>query len=324
MKKFLLILLINFSLFYTDGFCQSVISVSGDTVKIDKGKKDGVKIGMEAYVEMERFASNKLVKLKIARIEVKEVYEKTAVRKVVEKTKDVEKGMRVVFKEEIVPEEEVVPKIEVPKKEEKEPTDPVEILSLAEKALKEDNLDLAEKYYKKLDEIVPGNPDTKEGLRKINERREEIRRERERREEEARKEKERKAKIKVVDNLIKLGDIAYSKGDCKKVIEYYKKIVEMDPSYKNRKEKYEKCLKYLMPAIAIAAGGWHTVALKPDGTVVAWGVNDEGQCNVPSDLKNIIAIAAGAWHTVALRQDGTVVAWGGNASDQCNVPQELK
>ena len=54
----------------------------------------------------------------------------------------------------------------------------------------------------------------------------------------------------------------------------------------------------------------HTVALKGDGTVVAWGWNYYGQCNVPSGLNNVVAIAAGGWHTVALLRDGKVAVWG--------------
>ncbi len=68
----------------------------------------------------------------------------------------------------------------------------------------------------------------------------------------------------------------------------------------------------------IAAGGTHTVGLKTDGTVVAVGSNDKGQCNV-SKWSNIVSIAAGYNHTVGLRSDGTVVAVGNNSDGQCNV-----
>jgi hypothetical protein len=57
--------------------------------------------------------------------------------------------------------------------------------------------------------------------------------------------------------------------------------------------------------VAIAAGKSHTVALKDDGTVLAWGSNDEdedhGQTNIPAAaLNGALAIAAGGHHTVAL------------------------
>jgi alpha-tubulin suppressor-like RCC1 family protein/sugar lactone lactonase YvrE len=74
---------------------------------------------------------------------------------------------------------------------------------------------------------------------------------------------------------------------------------------------------------AIAAGNEHTVALKSDGTVVAWGENDSGACTVPADLSNVTAISSGAWHTVALKSDGTVVGWGQNNSGECSPPAGL-
>jgi alpha-tubulin suppressor-like RCC1 family protein len=63
----------------------------------------------------------------------------------------------------------------------------------------------------------------------------------------------------------------------------------------------------------------HGVALKKNGSLVAWGRNDEGQCEVP-DGNDFIAITAGAWHNLALKSDGSVIAWGWNEQGECNVP----
>jgi hypothetical protein len=68
----------------------------------------------------------------------------------------------------------------------------------------------------------------------------------------------------------------------------------------------------------LAAGGRHTVGILPDGTVVATGNNDEGQCNV-SGWTDIVHVAAGFSHTVGFKNDGTVVATGRNIEGQCNV-----
>ena len=70
--------------------------------------------------------------------------------------------------------------------------------------------------------------------------------------------------------------------------------------------------------VAISADGYRTVGLKKDGTVVAIGYNDDGQCNV-SGWKDIVAISAGYYHTVGLKKDGTVVAVGLNDYGQCDV-----
>jgi len=68
----------------------------------------------------------------------------------------------------------------------------------------------------------------------------------------------------------------------------------------------------------IAGGGRHTVGILPDGTVVATGNNDEGQCNV-SGWTDIVHVAAGFSHTVGLKNDNTVVATGRNIEGQCSV-----
>lgn len=70
--------------------------------------------------------------------------------------------------------------------------------------------------------------------------------------------------------------------------------------------------------VAVSAGDSHTVGLKADGTVVAVGSNNYGRCNV-SDWTNIAAVSAGSSHTVGLKDDGTVLAVGSNTYGQCNV-----
>ena len=68
----------------------------------------------------------------------------------------------------------------------------------------------------------------------------------------------------------------------------------------------------------LAAGGFHTVGIRSDGTVVATGNDDYGQRNIYS-WSNIVAVAAGDNHTVGLHSDGTVVATGSNKYGQCDV-----
>lgn len=87
--------------------------------------------------------------------------------------------------------------------------------------------------------------------------------------------------------------------------------------------------------VAVSAGGYHTVGLKSDGTVIATeceyhleliGLIDlpaaqnlsGAQCDV-EDWTDIIAISAGKVHTVGLKSDGTAVATGKNGNGQCGV-----
>jgi len=66
------------------------------------------------------------------------------------------------------------------------------------------------------------------------------------------------------------------------------------------------------------AADYHTVAVKEDGTVIATGYNNAGQCNVWHWF-DVVSVAAGSGFTVALRKNGTVVATGQNEFGQCNV-----
>ncbi len=69
---------------------------------------------------------------------------------------------------------------------------------------------------------------------------------------------------------------------------------------------------------ALAMGYSHAVGLRSDGTVVAAGRNNAGQCDV-NNWTDICYIAAGDYHTVGICSNGTVVAVGNNAFGQCNV-----
>ncbi len=73
-----------------------------------------------------------------------------------------------------------------------------------------------------------------------------------------------------------------------------------------------------LPHHRLAVGFYHTVGLKTDGTAIATGRNQEGQCGV-SDWSDLAAIDCGAYHTVGLKRDGTVVAAGRNTEGQCDV-----
>lgn len=73
--------------------------------------------------------------------------------------------------------------------------------------------------------------------------------------------------------------------------------------------------------IAIGAGARHSLALRKDGTVLAWGDNKDGQVGdgttvnrdrptVVPGVRSAVAIAAGAYFSVAILADGTAVEWG--------------
>jgi len=84
--------------------------------------------------------------------------------------------------------------------------------------------------------------------------------------------------------------------------------------YKERIEKQERLAekeqqKRIAAQNCISASNNHTFGLKTDGTVVAVGLDNIGQCNTGS-WRGIVAIAASDDYTVGLKADGTVVVVG--------------
>ena len=73
--------------------------------------------------------------------------------------------------------------------------------------------------------------------------------------------------------------------------------------------------------INISAGGNHSLAIKKNGTLWAWGQNDWGQLGIGSTIDQILPTqvgtrtnwktVSGGWqHSIALKTDGTLWAWG--------------
>jgi len=99
--------------------------------------------------------------------------------------------------------------------------------------------------------------------------------------------------------------------------------------------------------VQVAAGEAHSLVLFTDGTLAAWGRNDEGQLgtgNFSNSLvpvlvppagalagKTVTDIDAGRYHTIALCSDGTVACWGGgiygvlgnNGNDNSSIPVQV-
>ena len=73
--------------------------------------------------------------------------------------------------------------------------------------------------------------------------------------------------------------------------------------------------------VAIAGGGSHSLGLRNDGTVVAWGYNASGQTNVPAGLSNVVQVAGGGSFSWGLRDDGSAVGWGDHSQNE--IPGQL-
>ncbi|EEF24923.1 conserved hypothetical protein [Ricinus communis] len=77
----------------------------------------------------------------------------------------------------------------------------------------------------------------------------------------------------------------------------------------------------------VAAGGLHTLGVRKDGTLWAWGANSDGQLGDGSGIDHSAPtqvgldntwtyISAGANHSAALKADNSLWTWGRNTDGQ--------
>ena len=79
----------------------------------------------------------------------------------------------------------------------------------------------------------------------------------------------------------------------------------------------------LGPVLTVAAGYYHTCAVRSDGRLICFGRNGNGQCDVPSDLGPVLAISAGnRTYLCQCGQTGQLVCFWtlDNSAGQCDVP----
>ncbi len=88
--------------------------------------------------------------------------------------------------------------------------------------------------------------------------------------------------------------------------------------------------------LSVTTGPGHILALCSDGTLAAWGSNNQGQLGDGSQIngkvpvvvdpsgalagKHVVRLAGGGTHSLALCSDGTLVAWGNNNAGQLGLP----
>lgn len=75
---------------------------------------------------------------------------------------------------------------------------------------------------------------------------------------------------------------------------------------------------------SITAGAHHVLALKNDGTVLAWGPNYEGENDIPEDLGKVAKLSAGYSASYALLENGSLRTWGNTKNGEDRLPPEME
>lgn len=60
--------------------------------------------------------------------------------------------------------------------------------------------------------------------------------------------------------------------------------------------------------------------MREDGSIVAWGNNEDGQCDVPEPNTGFTDFDGGHCFSIGLKEDGAIVAWG-NDEDLTDIPE---
>jgi len=79
----------------------------------------------------------------------------------------------------------------------------------------------------------------------------------------------------------------------------------------------------------VSAGWDHTMAIKTDGSIWAWGSNDRGELGDGTNnsrrtpvqvgrTKDWAVVSAGGFRTIAIKTDGSLWAWGQKGVAQMN------
>jgi alpha-tubulin suppressor-like RCC1 family protein len=86
----------------------------------------------------------------------------------------------------------------------------------------------------------------------------------------------------------------------------------------------------LTSVVSIASGDDHSLAVKSDGTIWAFGLNNSGQLGDATNAQRVtpvqvsgftggVAVGAGTAHSFALKSDGSQWAWGSNSNGQLGI-----